>query len=188
MVTSFFLVGQNSFTLDKSATKIEGSSNVHDWVSDATKVSASADLLIENNELVSIQSLKVTFPAKGILSTKGSIMDSKTWTALKADAYPNITYELQKVNSITKVGIYSKLNTTGKLTIAGVSKIVNIDVKAYVITNGNIQFLGEKAMQMTDFKIDPPTALFGTMTTGNDIKIKIDVTMKQTASGYSTMK
>jgi hypothetical protein len=71
-------------TLTKSTVTINGSSNVHDWTSNAKNVSVAGALTVVGGELTGIQSLKVVFPVKGIKSDKGSIMDDKTYDALKA--------------------------------------------------------------------------------------------------------
>ena len=46
------------------------------------------------------------------------------------------------------------------------------------ILDNKITLIGEKKFKMTDFKIDPPKALFGTITTGDDITIKFSTTFK----------
>jgi galactitol-specific phosphotransferase system IIB component len=66
----------------------------------------------------------------------------------------------------------------GVLSIAGTSKTVNLLVAGTETTTG-FEFVGEKALKMTAFNIDPPTALFGTLKTGDDITIKFKTTFKK---------
>ncbi len=179
LLSSIVVWSQANFSLVKSIIKIEGTSNVHDWVSTSKNAKATGSVVVENNAIKGVNSLKVTIPVSGIKSTKGSIMDDKTWTALKNKKHPNIYYQLKKVNSITKNGNSYTLKTNGNLTIAGVTKNINMSVKGVVLTGNQVKFSGSKKLKMTDFGIDPPTALFGTMTTGNDITIKYNITVQQ---------
>jgi polyisoprenoid-binding protein YceI len=108
-------------------------------------------------------------------------MDKKTWSSLKKDDFPTIKYTLTKVNSLTKSGDNYEIKTTGNLTIAGETRAIDITVKGKV-AGTDIQFEGSKALKMTDFKIDPPTALMGTMKTGNDITVKFLVKLSKVAN------
>lgn len=168
-----------SYTVKASRFTIDGSSNVHDWQSKVTGITGTADLTIENGAFKGIRQLAVTIPVKGIKSSKGSIMDNKTYDALKQEDYPNISYKLTKVNSVQQKGGAYEVTATGNLTIAGVTKSIEMTVTAKDLGNNAWQFEGSKALKMTDFKISPPTALMGTMKTGDDITIKFAVTVEK---------
>jgi len=47
------------------------------------------------------------------------------------------------------------------------------------VQNGEIQFTGSQELLMTDFGIDPPTAVFGTIRSKDEIRIEFDVTLSQ---------
>ncbi|MCJ7758647.1 MAG: YceI family protein, partial [Gillisia sp.] len=64
-----------------------------------------------------------------------------------------------------------KITTSGYLTIAGTKKPINITFDSK-ISDGNIVLSGNKAIKMSNFNIDAPTALFGTITTGDEVNIK----------------
>lgn len=169
---------QEKYELITSHISIAGTSNVHDWESDATKITAWGDILLENNTLKSIKNLTVNIPVGGIKSSKGSIMDKKTWGSLKKDEFPTIKYTLTKVNSLTKNGDSYEIKTTGNLSIAGETKSIDMTVKGKVFGN-DLQFDGSKKLKMTDFKIDPPTALMGTMKTGDEVTINFSVKLSK---------
>jgi polyisoprenoid-binding protein YceI len=71
------------------------------------------------------------------------------------------------------------INTTGYLTIAGTTNKIDLYALGKVGSDGSITFSGSKKLKMTDYKIKPPTALMGTMTTGDEIEIVFQVTLKQ---------
>ena len=106
-------------------------------------------------------------------------MDNTTYASLKADQFPNITYKLEKVNSLNaRAGIYD-IQATGYLTIAGATNKIDMYVQGKVAGDGSITFSGSKKIKMTDYKIKPPNALMGTMTTGDEVEIVFSVTLKQ---------
>ena len=171
--------GQGNYRASNVSMTIKGSSNLHDWESSAKEVRARGSIILEANTLKSIPSFSVEVPVKSIKSAKGSIMDGKTYDALKADQYPNITYTLEKVTGLNKKGENYDLYASGSLSMAGASNKIDLYVKVKVNADGSLTFSGSKKLKMTDYKIDPPKALFGTLTTGNDVEIVFQVTVKQ---------
>lgn len=177
--TLSFAFGQTSYRATNFSLVIKGTSNLHDWQSTANEVRTNASLNIEAGVLKSIPSLSVEIPVKTIKSGKSSIMDNKTYDALKADNFPNISYKLEKVTGLVKKGNTYDINTTGFLTIAGATSKIDMYVQGKVGDGGDITFSGSKKLKMTDYKMKPPTALMGTLTTGDDIEIVFQVTLKQ---------
>ncbi|MCB0855839.1 MAG: YceI family protein, partial [Bacteroidetes bacterium] len=59
----------------------------------------------------------------------------------------------------------------GQLTIAGVTKTITLNADCKVSDNGQITCTGSKKIKMSDYGIDPPTAMFGTIKTGDDLTI-----------------
>ena len=47
------------------------------------------------------------------------------------------------------------------------------------INSNTIHIVGEKSIKMTDFNVEPPTALFGSITTGDEITIKFKTKFKK---------
>lgn len=170
--------GQGSFKTAGFTLTVKGSSNLHEWESQAKDVRANGAITVEAGVLKAIQSLTVDISAKSIKSPKGSIMDNKTYDALKANSYPNITFKLEKAN-VTKKGDSYDINATGFLSIAGVTNKIEMYVRAKIGGDGSLTFSGSKKLKMTDYKIKPPTALLGTLTTGDDVEIVFSLTMKQ---------
>lgn len=167
------LQGQNQYTLagDHKIT-IEGTSNVHNW--EEVAQTASGDGVVQWNQdaTFNIQKLNLKVTVKSLKSDKGSIMDNKTYDALKGDDHPYITFKLSSIKSMVKSGTGYTVKVNGDLTIAGVTKNVDINGTVYVKENGKLYIETSKSIKMTDFGIDPPTAMMGAMTVGNEITIK----------------
>ncbi|MCO6484374.1 MAG: YceI family protein, partial [Saprospiraceae bacterium] len=108
-----------------------------------------------------------------IKSEKGKTMDSKTHEALKSNKNPHITF------NATRVQVNGQdVTATGPLSIAGQTRTVTVKGKWRAISANEIEVKGSHAMKMTDFGISPPTALLGTMKTGDGITLQFTVRVK----------
>jgi polyisoprenoid-binding protein YceI len=174
-----FAFGQGNYRVTNYSVVIKGTSNLHDWESTVKEVRANGTMTTDAGVLKSIQSLSVEMPVKTIKSTKGSIMDNKTYDALNANAYPNITFKLEKVTGLNKKANGYDITATGYLTIAGTTNKIELYVQGKVGSDGSITFSGSKKLKMTDFKVKPPTALLGSLTTGDEVEIVFQVSLKQ---------
>jgi polyisoprenoid-binding protein YceI len=63
------------------------------------------------------------------------------------------------------------LDTKGKLTIAGVTRDVAFDVQGSRDPHGKYTLIGQAPIKMTHYGIKPPTAMMGTIRTGDDVKV-----------------
>lgn len=179
LLTVSFAFGQGNYRVSNYSLVIKGTSNLHDWECNVNEVRANGVLVTDATGLKTIQSLNVEIPVKTIKSTKGSIMDNKMYNALNANGYQNISYKLEKVTGINKRGNGYDIQTTGYLTIAGSTKKVDMYVWGQVGSDQSISFNGSKKIKMTDFGVSPPTALMGTLTTGDDVEVIFQITLKQ---------
>lgn len=153
----------------KSTLSIFGTSTLHDWEIVAEEMVSTVDAETDADG-VSVNALTFKVPVKSLKSGKGG-MDDNTYKALKAKKFPEIVYKLSKVNSSSAKGGKYELQTTGALTIAGTTKTIPLKVMA----TKDLQFTGETTFKMSDYGIDPPTALLGTIKTGDEITIKFNI-------------
>lgn len=175
------LNAQNVFSVKTFKMTVAGTSSVHDWESNVTKLTAEGKMTVSGSNIEKLQSLQVTVPAKSIVSTKGKIMDNKTYEALKADANPNISFQLSEMESITPAGSNYTVKAKGNLTIAGVKKPVSMSVTASVASNGQVMFKGSKKINMEDFGMEPPKAMAGAIKVGPEVTIAFELTMAPAA-------
>ncbi|HRD79227.1 MAG: YceI family protein [Saprospiraceae bacterium] len=181
LTTSMFLFAQSAYQVKSFKMTVAGTSTLHDWESKANKVTAKGDIMADVNAIQSIKNLSVEVDAKSIISTKGKVMDTKTWEALKADQHPKITFKLSKVESISKSGAEFVIKTTGNLSIAGVTKSVPMEAKGKILANGDLEFSGSKLIVLSDFGMEQPTALMGTVKVGKEVTVKFSVVMSSAA-------
>jgi len=146
---------------------VQGTSTLHDWESVMESFTISFTVADKT-----INSVNFKGSVKSIKSGKKS-MDKNTYEAMKADAHPNITFTGSGFNIEN-----SKIKGTGKLTIAGKSKSIPVSMNLESWNSGNYNILGEIKFKMTDFGIEPPTAMFGTISTGDDVTIVFNFVVK----------
>ena len=164
------LMAQN-YTLSNSASQLTvfGTSNLHDW--EVVAEQQSGDIKLVNDGTLSISELKVKIVSESLKSGKSG-MDKNTYKALKTNSYKSIDFEMLQVKSMESVGNSNyKVTVTGNLTIAGVTKKIELSFKMGV-SDSKVTLEGEKAINMTHYNVEPPTALLGTIKTGEELTIK----------------
>ena len=111
----------------------------------------------------------VTIPVASIKSEHAK-MDRLMAEALKAKQYPEIRYELTQATPPANAASFH-VKANGKLTIAGVTRDVTIDVQGTRNADGKYTLIGTAPLKMTAFGIKPPTAMLNTIKTGDDVKV-----------------
>ncbi len=174
--------------LPQSKLYIDGTSTFHDFTINAKEISGYLVMnkLEENGNAKAVlddkSELKIVIPVKK-LDTDKSSMNENMDEALKADKAPDITFELVSVESGTLSGTpndTSNFIINGKLSIAGVSKEINMPVDGYFSNNGQLHFNGEETVKMTDFGVKPPTMFFGTIRTGDQVVVHFNLVLTET--------
>ncbi len=168
-------VNAQSYQLNNEASSlhIDGTSNIHDWTIKAENTGGNLSLEFEDSSLEDIELLEFTVMAKSLMSGKSG-MDKNTYKALNTNKHKQITFKLKDVQSIEKVstGIYN-VKTTGSLEIAGTKRDIKLNFKLKSASNA-ITLTGEHKLNMTKFGVEAPTAMFGTITTGEDVVVKFE--------------
>jgi polyisoprenoid-binding protein YceI len=60
---------------------------------------------------------------------------------------------------------------TGFLSLAGQTKEIKVPFHGNLLENGKMIVEGKVDLKMSEFKIEPPTAMLGTLKTGDEISI-----------------
>ena len=177
---SFFIVpltvtAQTNYQVGpKPELKVTGTSTLHDWEMVSTQATGEAQLILQDGKLQGIQKLSVSMPAESLKSGKNA-MDKNTYSALDTKKHKEIQFVL---TSLTATGANS-WNAKGNFTIAGVSQPAVFELKSSQ-SGSNYTFQGKHAFKLTDYKIDPPTALMGTVKTGNEVVIHFNISLQPT--------
>jgi polyisoprenoid-binding protein YceI len=153
-----------------SRISISGTSTIHEWTMTSDK--SIYDAVFETNsqgEPLQLVSLVVSVPAESLKSGKGG-MDKNAYSALKTDKHKQIIFQLTsgKIDGKT-------IRCHGSLTIAGTTKPIEVEATYTIRSDGSIQCKGSKMLAMREYNVEPPSFMFGSVTTGNEITVSFDV-------------
>ena len=154
----------------ESSIWIDGTSNRSDWTVYAKDM--TGEVRMGEGEMP--DSLAFTVVSGQIKSDKSTIMDLKIADALKAREHANIAYRL--TGATVSEDDSGMLLAQGLLTIAGVTKDIEMEVTAEQLEDGSVRYTGMTPIQFTEYGMTPPTALYGALRTGNDVTVHFDVT------------
>jgi polyisoprenoid-binding protein YceI len=174
ILAATFTIGasaQQDFVLDKENSKliVSGTSNLHDWEMEAETFSVATNLKMNDGTIEEVSSVNFTCLVSDITSDK-RIMNSKAHDALQEKKHPEIKFQLNSSDAVKLSD--GKIELTGTLTIAGKSKKVNITSNYQPEGTNKLAVSGEVSLKMTDFGIEPPTAMFGAVETDDKITVK----------------
>ncbi|SIT94335.1 YceI family protein [Pontibacter indicus] len=160
------LFAQDQYKLaGKPELKVKGTSTIHDWEMTSAQAQGTAEMILDGGTLKNVKSASVTMKTQSIKSGTGK-MDEIAYVSLKAAKFPDIVFTLTSYRTLDN----NRAQATGNLTIAGTTKPVTFNVETSAKT-GTVQMTGEANIKFTDFNIKPPTALLGSVKTGNDLKL-----------------
>lgn len=167
-----FCFAQKTFHLDpKPYLIISGTSTLHDWEMPSSTATGFMVAKEMGGKLTEIKSLTINMPAESIKSGKKG-MDKKAYEALKTDKNKNVEFDLK---SASKSG--DTWTLVGTFKIAGTTKQVTIKAKETTLS-GSYGLSGSYAFKLTEYNIEPPKAMMGTIKTGDDVKISFNVKFK----------
>lgn len=162
---------------DGSQVWIEGTTNINSWSCSATAVDATIAVEVAFKEDPDfpryLKSVQVRVPVSA-LKCGHAPMERSLRHALKADdalgpRYITATFEAVRDGEATNTLI---VNTVGALAIAGRENAVKMDVGTTRLPDGTIEARGTVPILMSDFGIEPPTALLGAVRASNRVVVK----------------
>lgn len=168
-------LGQQTFQLDSEQTEIsvDGTSTLHDWTMtlEPGHSTGQAAFLIEDGTLSGIEVLELSFESEALKSGKAP-MDNNAYNALKSSEHPDIALVLNEVKSSESTADGFLLHLIADLTIAGTTKPVSMTATCSMASGGTLTCSGTQPIKMSEFNVEPPTIMLGSVKTGDDVTIK----------------
>lgn len=163
---------EGNYTIDKDAPfefYVSGSSTLHDWKATVGTVTDYPATLKVGKDAVEGFAFKADVASMD--GGRGSAMNNKIYKALKSETHPQITFEQKTAAAIKALpGGQFKLTSTGILSIGGVEKTVSVEVMG-TKKDGKLVFQGSKPLKLSEFEIEPPSAMFGQIQTHDDVTV-----------------
>jgi polyisoprenoid-binding protein YceI len=166
---------------EETTMTVTGTSTLHDWTSEVNEVKGFVEVdekfasngKIKKGEKIDLVSINV--PVKSIISPRGATMDKKTYAALKSEENPEIIFVLKDSKVASVNGEVFAVEATGDLTVAGVTKKVEFPVEGKLLEDGKMSFAGSYKLNMVEYDMEPPSAMFGQIVTGEEVEIKFEL-------------
>jgi hypothetical protein len=170
--------GQLKFGAANAAISIKGTSTLHDWEMKSQAGKCDATLVMNGDKLTGITALSFVLAAETLKSgTNG--LDKNGYKALETKKYPSISFNLVS-GTITAIDATTyQFKGTGNLTISGTTKLTDlVGTLKYNPADKSFTISGTKVMKMTEYKVTPPTVMFGAIKTGDQITINFNLKIK----------
>jgi hypothetical protein len=172
-----------SFKLSKDDISFEvmGTSNLHDWKMNLEIFECTANFILAGSRLKSIDD--VTFSCKSTdLKSNSSLMDKKTYSALKSGTFPEIRFNMSSGINISSDNNNFTEKLKGDLFLSGKSVAVIVPVSGRIYDNNGtktIDVQGKTELKMSDFDISPPSFMMGTLKTGDKVTILFSLSFQE---------
>lgn len=162
-----------------STVTIIGTSTLHEWKMQGAAIKGTIDLAPEiaadplkaeawKSDAPALVSVNIPVAA---IKSEHTRMNNIMLDAMKAKSFPEIHYELLEAASTTGTADSFVVATKGKLTIAGVTRDLQMNVTAKRDGENRYVLSGDAPVKMTDFGITPPVTMLGTLKTGDEVKV-----------------
>lgn len=162
-----------------SSITITGVSTVHEWTMSGTAIDGSIDIAPEiaaapasaeawKSDKPALVSVKI--PVARITSPHDR-MNRIMLDAMKAKSYPEVRYDLFEARALKGSSDAFVVKTRGRLTVAGVTRDIEMDVAAAKSGESRYVLTGEAPLKMTDFGITPPTAMMGAIRAADQVRV-----------------
>lgn len=143
-----------------------GTSTMHNWEMVTAKAQGEGLFTIEDEQLSAVSDFKVQFKGEDLESGRG-IMDRNTRRALDIENHPLISFvltEYRRNEDGSEVAL-------GDFTAAGVTRKLAFQIDTE-LKESKLHISGVVSFKLTDFDIEPPVALAGTLRTGDAVSLE----------------
>jgi polyisoprenoid-binding protein YceI len=159
---------QTAYKLGKGSTlTLAGTSTLHNWTMTATSFTCPAQFAVSPAGVIgSVNALALSLPVHNLKSEHDGMNDN-AYDALKADKYKDISFKLVSGTPMASGGNKYQIAAQGNLTIAGVTKPITVTTTGVVNSDGSITCTGSVPIKLSEYGIERPTFMFGTMSVGD---------------------
>lgn len=161
---------------------IEGRSNINEFECQANKYFGEATLFDDPNpdflqDVSERLFLKVEIRVDGFECGR-SRMNRDLQQALKSDEFPEIVFMFDNatmLNGPQEDDDAFEIEVHGSLTVAGNTKNIRFVTKAYYLEHDKVRAIGRTTIRMSDFGVEPPTALMGLVKADDELAVNFDL-------------
>jgi polyisoprenoid-binding protein YceI len=175
------LYSQQTYKINDSKDinmKLSGTSTLHKWTMNTQTFSGEARFGFTDHLLSTVSALNFSLAVQDLKSGEKGL-DKNAYKALKTDKYKDILYTLTSAKVSPEKDKRYLITTQGKLSIAGVTNDVSMDVYCVVNQDNSITCTGSDKLKMSDYQVKPPSFMLGAMKTGDAITLDFTLVYKK---------
>ena len=167
--------------IENSEIVILGTSNVTDYSCKLFDLSNNSCIKISSTiygKKIKLENAIITLDANGF-NCDNELITRDFYKAIKGDEFPKIMvqfHEFTLVNEVADSPTQENVPYQLSINLAGETNNYSSKLKSLEVTQDQLTISGRVDLLMTDFNIVPPSALFGTIKTSNEISIDFLIT------------
>jgi hypothetical protein len=180
---------------EDSRVWIEGTSTVRDFTCSTQQIEGHVRLDLQeaspaHPEPAPADTMRIRSAASGTPDVQARVpvraldcgkrrQNKDLYEAMKASDHPAIHYDIIKARIVAppdSTQDHHVIEAIGNLTVAGETRTVRITLEGRRLENGRIHARGSLPMQMTNFDVEPPTAMLGLIRVRDEITVHFDIT------------
>jgi polyisoprenoid-binding protein YceI len=164
-----------TITVKSGTLRMDGKSTLHDFTVATSEFTLRTTLDVAAKDWApvlkpgSVKAFELHIPVTGLKAEKDGI-NKNMYKALKSDKNPEIVLNVERYEVGAAAGDVTPLKVVGTLTVAGVSRPVEMTLDTKVTPDG-LAVDGHQDILMTDYGIDPPKFMMGALQTANKVVI-----------------
>lgn len=173
-----------------SVVIVKGKSTLHAWSAQSTVINGrvvfSGHWHGTNPHFITINLIHLKIPAGTLKGSDGSGMTDAMMEALHRREHPDITFILTKVHLYKGPSAKNKtylFNTSGLLKINGIMHTVKLALTVLPHAGGKVTIQTHTKIKMRDYRVTPPTAMFGLLRSANSITVSVTWRLVATGPG-----
>ncbi len=175
----FTLKAQTQYRATANEFTVAGTSTLHDWTMTSKTATITVSFEVDPaGKPMEFSNLTVTMAPTSLKSGKGP-MDENAYKSLKTKQHNVIKYAAVNGSVKSAGGNKFTMQTNGMLTVAGKTISAPLTATCTLNADGSLSCEGSRAMKMTQVGVEPPTFMFGSIKTGDDITISFKTTLKK---------
>lgn len=157
----------------------EGTSTVRAWTCTAPQLEAL--IVAESNPVAvldgqkSVRTVQLTIPVARLDCNGNRTMNGHMWKALNAEQHATIEFTLTSYDVVKTTPASGTL--AGTLSINGRPRPVTIPVE-FASAEGALRVTGNYALKMTDWGVEPPKLMLGTLKVGETVTVQFDLLLQ----------
>jgi len=166
----------------ESKVWVEGTSSVRGYKCSAVALNATLQSAAGNAVQAilagekAVSGADLTIEAAKLECGNGT-MNGHMRKAIKAEANPAILFKLTSYE-LTKSADTLRIEMTGDLTLAGAQKTITLQARAKDGGNGTLLVDGTHELKMTEYGINPPKLMLGTLKVHDKVKVGFSLVLK----------